>query len=73
MRRGQTFYDPGGIAECLPYLAIALLNPGSGDGIMLTSLLQFQTQGWEKWLCRITFIRGTNSLKSNPLEIKFIF
>jgi hypothetical protein len=26
----------------------------SGDGIMLTKLLQFQAQGWEKWLSRIT-------------------
>jgi hypothetical protein len=34
--------------------------------IMLTSLSQFQAQGWEKWLSRITFIRGTNSRKSNP-------
>jgi hypothetical protein len=31
---------------------------------MLTSLSQFQAQGWEKWLSRITFTRGTNSLKS---------
>ncbi len=34
---------------------------------MLTSLSQFQAQGWEKWLSRITFTRGTNSLKSNPM------
>jgi hypothetical protein len=33
---------------------------------MLTSLSPFQAQGWEKWLSRITFTRGTNSLKSNP-------
>jgi len=38
----------------------------SGDGIMLTKLSQFQAQGWEKWLSRITFTRGTNSLKSKP-------
>jgi len=31
---------------------------------MLTSLSQFQAQGWEKCLSRITFIRGTNSRKS---------
>ena len=33
---------------------------------MLTSLSHFQAQGWEKWLSRITFTRGTNSFKSNP-------
>jgi hypothetical protein len=36
---------------------------------MLTSLSQFQAQGWEKWLSRITFTRGTNSLKSTPIDI----
>jgi hypothetical protein len=39
----------------------------SGDGIMLTKLSQFQAQGWEKWLFRITFTRGTNSLKTSFL------
>jgi hypothetical protein len=38
---------------------------------MLTSLLQFQAQGWEKWLSQITFIRGTNSRKSHLIGIKF--
>jgi hypothetical protein len=38
----------------------------SGDGIMLTKLLQFQAQGWEIRLSRITFTRGTDSLKSIP-------
>jgi hypothetical protein len=38
----------------------------SGDGIMLTKLSQFQAQGWEKWLSRIRFTRGTDSLKSAP-------
>jgi len=42
----------------------------SGDGIMLTKLLQFQAQGWEKWLSRITFTRGTDSLKSISIGIK---
>jgi hypothetical protein len=53
-------------------LEIAITRPdsASGDTIMLTSLSQFQAQGWEKWLSRITFTRGTNSLKSNPIEIK---
>jgi len=37
---------------------------------MLTKLSQFQAQGWEKWLSRITFTRGTNSLKSLPIGIK---
>ena len=36
---------------------------------MLTSLSLFQAQGWEKWLSRITFTRGTNSLKSTPRRI----
>jgi hypothetical protein len=31
---------------------------------MLTSLSQFQAQGWEKWLSRIKFTRGTNPLLS---------
>jgi hypothetical protein len=35
--------------------AVAFTTPGSGDGIMLTSLLQFQAQGWEKWLSWIGF------------------
>jgi hypothetical protein len=41
----------------------------SGDGIMLTKLSQFQAQGWEKWLSRITFTRGTDSLKPTPIGI----
>jgi len=36
-------------------LAIALLNPGSEYEFMLTSLSQFQAQGWEKWLSWIGF------------------
>jgi len=42
--------------------AVAVPSPGSGYYTMLTSLLQFQAQGWEKWLSRITFTRGRNSL-----------
>jgi len=34
---------------------------------MLTKLLQFQALGWEIRLSRITFTRGTDSLKS-PLR-----
>jgi hypothetical protein len=41
----------------------------SGDGIMLTKLSQFQAQGWEKWLSRITFTRGTDILRSAPIGI----
>jgi hypothetical protein len=69
LKAASTFYATGAIVETLSCLAIALLNPGSGYGIILTSLLQFQAQGWEKWLSRITFTRGTNSLKSNPISI----
>jgi len=32
-----------------------IYTPGSGDGIMLTSLSQFQAQSWEIRLCRIRF------------------
>jgi len=46
--------------------AVIVLSSGSGHGIMLTSLSQFQALGWEKRLSRITFTRGTNSLKSSP-------
>jgi len=48
-------------------LQITITRPVSASGyrIMLTSLPQFQAQGWEKWLSQITFTRGTNSLKSN--------
>jgi hypothetical protein len=36
-------------------LAVAFTTPGSGDRIMLTSLSQFQAQGWEKRLSWISF------------------
>ena len=36
---------------------------------MLTSLSQFQAQGWKKWLSRIIFTRRTNYLKSFPIGI----
>jgi hypothetical protein len=48
--------------QCQPFIkmvktdeALAVLGLGSGDEIMLTSLSQFQAQGWEKWLSRIRF------------------
>jgi hypothetical protein len=59
-------------SKYLPGLPITISRPVSASGyrIMLTSLSQFQAQGWEKWLSRITFTRGTNSLKSTPIGIK---
>jgi hypothetical protein len=39
---------------------------------MLTKLSQFQAQGWEKWLSRITFTRGTNCLKSVSNKYKVL-
>jgi len=36
---------------------------------MLTSLSQFQVQGWEIRLFQITFIRGTDRLLSRPIAV----
>ena len=46
--------------------AVAVPSPGSVYRLMLTKLSQFQAQGCEIWLSRITFTTGTNSLKSIP-------
>jgi len=56
------------LSQLSPGLENLITRPGSasGDTIMLTSLSQFQAQGWEKWLSRITFTGGTDTLKSRP-------
>jgi hypothetical protein len=38
MRGGQTLEDMGGIVDCMPCLALAFLNSGSGDGFILIKL-----------------------------------
>jgi hypothetical protein len=45
---------------------VMVLSSGSGDGIMLTSLLQFQAQGCEIGHPGSDLLSGADSRKSNP-------
>jgi hypothetical protein len=48
---------------------IVVSKAESAYTIMLTSLSQFQAQGWEIGLSQITFTKGTDSLKCPLISI----
>jgi hypothetical protein len=49
-----------------PNEAVVVSKAESAYTIMLTSLSQFQGQGWKKWLSRIRFAVGTLLFKIVP-------